>query len=323
MEETIARTREAKRVYSRVGLGLTVMFLVEIALSLGLGLLFHLDQVEGPSIRWTVFGQIIPVYASILAGYLVLRRLPAEPPEKRALRPGQFLRLPPVTTFMQYAASGIGGLLLLLAGLVLSLILGGAPAEADNPVVSMMQSTPPVLDFLLMVIAGPIVEELYCRKAILDRTRIYGERLAVVSSALIFGIFHHNLTQFLYTVSLGLLFGYVYMRTGKLRYTIALHIYNNLLGFLAGKLSLSAEITGAVGGTGEIAGGKFALMAGFALLLVALFILGLIFFVRNVKNVHFEQTERELPPKKRFRTAWCNVSMIAFILLGLFLAFAG
>ena len=95
MEETIARTREAKRVYSRVGLGLTVMFLVEIALSLGLGLLFHLDQVEGPSIRWTVFGQIIPVYASILAGYLVLRRLPAEPPEKRALRPGQFLRLPP------------------------------------------------------------------------------------------------------------------------------------------------------------------------------------------------------------------------------------
>ena len=207
MDERMDNVRLARRTYSRVGLGLTVMFLVEIALSLGLGLLLHLDRLEGASVLGTVFGQIIPVYGSIAAGYLVLRPLPAHPPEAHTLSAGQFLRLAPVTSFMQYAARAAGMLVLLLAGLVIRLVTGGVAEEPDNPVVEMMRSTPPVLDFLLMVVTGPIVEELFCRKAILDRTRSYGERLAVLSSALIFGIFHHNFTQFLYTVALGLIFG--------------------------------------------------------------------------------------------------------------------
>ncbi len=323
MEETTFLCSEAKRVYSRVGLGLAVMFLVEIVLSIGLGMIFDLDQVKGPSIRWALFGQIIPVYGSIVAGYLVFRRLPSEPPEPHALQPGQFLRLPPITSFMQYAASGIGNLLLLLAGLLLKSLLGAAPEEPENPVVSMMQSIPPVIDFLLMVVVGPIAEELFCRKAIIDRTRIYGERLSVISTAVIFGIFHHSVTQFLYTVSLGLIFAYVYIRTGKLRYPIALHIYNNLLGFLAGKLVLSEGILDAFGETGKLFGGRHTLVTGFFLLLAALFIAGLIFFVRSIKNVHFEPAERELPKKYRFRCAWCSAAMLAYVLLGLFLTFTG
>ena len=54
--------------------------------------------------------------------------------------------------------------------------------------------------------------------------RRYGEKTAIVFSALAFALFHMNLFQFFYAFGLGLIFGYVYTRTSRLRYSVLMHM---------------------------------------------------------------------------------------------------
>ena len=61
---------------------------------------------------------------------------------------------------------------------------------------------------------------------------------AVLFSALAFGLFHGNLSQFFYAFGVGLVFGSIYVRTGRLRYTIFLHILVNAIGSLVPMLIL-------------------------------------------------------------------------------------
>ena len=66
-----------------------------------------------------------------------------------------------------------------------------------------------------LVIVGPIFEEWLFRKQLIDHTRKYGEKTAILLSGLAFGLFHMNLFQFFYAFLLGLMFGYVYTRTSS------------------------------------------------------------------------------------------------------------
>ncbi len=60
------------------------------------------------------------------------------------------------------------------------------------------------------------------RKEIISLRR-YGEKTAIMFSALAFALFHMNVFQFFYAFGLGLMFGYVYTRTSRLRYSVAMH----------------------------------------------------------------------------------------------------
>ena len=44
-----------------------------------------------------------------------------------------------------------------------------------------------------------------------------------------FGIWHRNIGQIIYTTVMGIIWGIVYLRTGKLRHTLLLHVLQNLL----------------------------------------------------------------------------------------------
>ena len=77
---------------------------------------------------------------------------------------------------------------------------------------------------VFLVILGPIFEEWMFRKQLIDHTRKYGEKTAILLSGLAFGLFHMNLFQFFYAFLLGVMFGYIYMRTSKLRYSTAMHM---------------------------------------------------------------------------------------------------
>ena len=74
------------------------------------------------------------------------------------------------------------------------------------------------------VILAPIMEELIFRKLVLDRLAGYGPAVAMVVSALVFGLAHGNFYQFFYAFLLGLIFAYIYLRTGKVRYSMMLHM---------------------------------------------------------------------------------------------------
>ncbi|MCC8047287.1 MAG: CPBP family intramembrane metalloprotease [Clostridiales bacterium] len=248
---------------------------------------------------------------------------------KQPLKPGQIVRTVFIAIFLMYA----GNLLGTFVTAVIS-ALTGASAEAAITTYALADSL--VLKILFLVILAPLIEEYVFRRQLIDRMSCYGERLAVVTSALMFGLFHGNLSQFFYAFALGLLFGYIYLKTGKLRYSAGLHMGINFLGSIVPSALLEAidwsalenlesianlesiESLGSLEGLSpEILGTllpQLALYGCYVIALVVSAIVGLVLFCRSWRHVTFERAAMELPRGSRFRTAYLNAGMIVFVL---------
>lgn len=83
----------------------------------------------------------------------------------------------------------------------------------------------PLLAFYICLV-GPVLEELVYRGVLLRRLQPVDARLAVVLSAVCFGLMHHDLYQGLAAFWGGLVYGWAALRYG-LRLSIVLHILNN------------------------------------------------------------------------------------------------
>jgi membrane protease YdiL (CAAX protease family) len=77
-------------------------------------------------------------------------------------------------------------------------------------------------------IVAAVAEEFLYRHLLLLPLRKFGDRQAVVITAVLFGAFHGNLTQFLYAAVAGLVLGIVTVRSNSLKPAIALHMANNM-----------------------------------------------------------------------------------------------
>ena len=185
---------------------------------------------------------------------------------------------------------------------------------------------------MFLVILAPLIEEFIFRKTLIDRMRPYGEKLAVVTSAMMFGLFHGNLSQMFYAFSLGLVFGYVYLRTGKLRYTVGLHMLINLFGGVVsvelykwassglgaleklGNLDPSALME-----SGSVPDLSAALTPGvialglYSAVLMSCAVAGLVLLIVRSRRVRFEPVPLELPRDQQFKTVYLNVGMLLFV----------
>ena len=90
----------------------------------------------------------------------------------------------------------------------------------------------------------PALEEAAFRGLLLRRLRPYGERFALVASALCFGLFHGNLNQFFYAFLLGLVLAELALSTGCLWQAVLLHALVNLFSILWGRLGGPVVVTG-------------------------------------------------------------------------------
>lgn len=90
-----------------------------------------------------------------------------------------------------------------------------------------------IYEFLGSCLVIPIAEELLYRGVVFKRLRMFwGVRPAIVLSAVIFGIMHVNLVQFLYAGILGVLLAFLMHRTGKLYAPIWGHIAANVVAIV-------------------------------------------------------------------------------------------
>ena len=74
-----------------------------------------------------------------------------------------------------------------------------------------------------------LLEEFAFRGVILQTLRKYGDWFAIVSTAVLFGLMHGNLTQMPFAVIAGVAMGYAAVVTGSLRTSIAVHFINNFV----------------------------------------------------------------------------------------------
>ena len=90
-----------------------------------------------------------------------------------------------------------------------------------------------VFELLGSCLVIPIAEELLFRGVVYKRLKLYfGVTPALIGSALIFGIMHVNLVQFLYAAVIGLFLAFVLEKTGKLSMAVFGHIAANLVAVL-------------------------------------------------------------------------------------------
>ena len=84
---------------------------------------------------------------------------------------------------------------------------------------------------LALGVAGPVCEELVCRGGIMEPLLRKGVNgwIAVVVSALVFGLLHGNPAQIPFACLVGIVFGIIYWRTRSLFITTLCHIVNNLV----------------------------------------------------------------------------------------------
>ncbi len=82
--------------------------------------------------------------------------------------------------------------------------------------------------FILAISVTPaIFEELFFRKAVISFTKQYGTTFALIFSALLFGMLHMNLSQFLFAFIIGIVFGMIYLYTNDIKITMFIHFINN------------------------------------------------------------------------------------------------
>jgi len=133
----------------------------------------------------------------------------------------------------------LGTAVLLIFGvqLVLGLLNAAIVTTGYDP--SQVQSTllDPVLNSVWGLLAAvfllPFFEELIFRGAILRHLLPYGVNFAIVTQAVLFGLWHLNLYQGLFAVPMGLILGYVAYHF-SLKWSYALHALNNGFAMLMG-----------------------------------------------------------------------------------------
>ncbi|MDD6428553.1 MAG: type II CAAX endopeptidase family protein [Lachnospiraceae bacterium] len=103
------------------------------------------------------------------------------------------------------------------------------------------------LMLIYSAILGPISEELVFRGLTLGYfKKSMSFFWANILQALLFGLIHGNLIQFVYAFLLGLMFGFIAHRTGSLLVTIILHISFNSLSFVIETMLPNALSGGAI-----------------------------------------------------------------------------
>lgn len=85
-------------------------------------------------------------------------------------------------------------------------------------------SAPFIVQIIVAAVLGPAMEELLFRGLVFKRMRTYAiVPLAVLVSAIFFGLYHLNLLQFIYAGLLGLIFAYTYEKFHSIIACIIVH----------------------------------------------------------------------------------------------------
>lgn len=313
--------RRVKSVFSRIGAGMCLMVVIWYALATVLsGMLYQvLHTTNLPN--WAVYvASDAPLYlVAMPLAVLIMGKSSVIETRKFDMKPGQFFKLLIMCFPLMYGGSLIGNMLA-------SLLSGG---KASNSVSDLAMQFD-VWNVVFLVILGPLFEEWIFRKELISRTRKYGEKTAIVFSALFFALVHMNLFQFFYAFALGLMFGYVYVRTSKLRYSVAMHMIVNFMGGVVAPWvvtnididSLMNVLTSAENGDGtammqwmgQNATGMM-IFGIYMLLYYGLIIAGIVLLIRNRKNFEFYAAPEELPRGMRTSTAILNVGVVTYIVV--------
>ena len=301
--------RAAKKDFSYIGFGATVMLLGSAGLQYGIMKL--VTQVapsllqSGEAVRFLMI--LVPEYLiAFPIGILLMRHVKPERIEKRKLGAWNAVKAVPSIMFMMVAGSFVS----LLISAVLNLFFGKG---VMNPVAAMASDgTNIFVQILYFVILAPVIEEFIFRKILIDRLKPYGEVMAIVVSALMFGLLHGNFSQMFYACGIGLVFGTIYIKTGRVQYSIICHMIINLFGGVIAPYVLTKAMSGITIKHITFTPWVIALIV-YEILIFVLGMIGFIVICIHTSGMRFEEQKKELPRRGVFTTVMGNPGMLIYV----------
>ena len=262
----------------------------------------------GCSLVWQVFLMAVALagrlnsgvalyYLLTLVGYYILalplafrvcRIMPVPPMTQRSLTP----RLMGRWFVIGIALMWIGSLVGTALNDLVYRIAGLQPVDMVTETFDML---PLSVVLLGACILGPVCEELLFRGLLAGRLARYGQKPAALVSALLFGLYHANVSQFFYAFALGLLLAYAYFYTGSLKAPILLHMLFNFYGSAVVLLLPESGI----------------LPVLYVLSWPVLTVAGVVLLVRGWKR----QVWAHGPCEPSIQTIFCNIGMTAAVVV--------
>lgn len=312
----------AKKHFSKIGWCYAGATLVIFGVQLLIGLVLrgiHPGALEDINGKLIVSAISMYVTGFPLLAFLLRRYVPAKKIERKKLGIGRCLVAAVMCIGLAYMSNLIGN--------ILTMIIGAAKGSpVTNEMLELTSKLNPLLILAYMVIAAPILEELFFRKMLVERTVQYGEWVAVLTSGLMFGLFHGNLNQFIYATTIGMFLAYLYVKTGDIRITISLHMLFNFIGgflstllmnslnldeYLEAASSADLETISAVVSKNPLPWiGYMALMLFVGCMMLASFVLFII--MAALRRIRFERGEIDIPREIRYSIIYANKGMILF-----------
>ena len=287
-----------KKVFAKIGLAILVCMIVVNVIQT---IYYSAINVIRPSLLEQPWVNYIAIAISFYfigfpIFYVMVRKLPdGEKKESKSLSVGKMILL----FFMSYAILYVVNFLTTILLMIIAAIKG---SEIMNPIANVVGTSNWIWSLIFAGILSPIVEEMLFRGIMLNKIRMYGDKVAIITTAIMFGLFHANFSQFFYAVGLGVIFAYVTLKTGTIKYSIILHIVINIVG--------SVIMPSIVGD-----GSNIALIGVAGLVLIAITIIGIVLLINNRKNIHLSESEIKLEKGTVAKTIYLNVGMILYIVL--------
>lgn len=269
--------KEDKKVFSRIGLALAVMLVVQIGLVAAIGALVNMLAPAVTETGWYFWVLSYgPLYLVAFPIFLaIMRTVPdgtvPQLRENKRISAGNMLRLVVICIGVVYPLH----LLTAALSMLVEMIRGSGLV---NPIQEMVLASNPWINILFAVIIAPVMEEFIFRRLMYQKLIPYGGKVYVLFSAFVFALFHGNLYQLVYAFVLGVLFACITYYTGTVRYTTVLHIIINFIGSGVGPLLMAY--------TGE------AVLTAWGVILMVLVVLGLVlgivWLVQHHREIRFE-----------------------------------
>ena len=184
--------RDAANRVSRIFLALFVYEIISYALVYAVTLVMaiinpslYLEVAESP-----IFNMLLSSFSMYLVAfpvlYLMVRKMRVHRFEKKKLEAGEMVLAFCIAETLGLIGSYISNILTT----TFTAVTGIVPEDGTSDLIA---ETPIWLLAIIVVVIGPIVEELIFRKLIIDRLSVHGELFAIILSSVAFGIFHQNI----------------------------------------------------------------------------------------------------------------------------------
>ena len=297
MNSELKTNVNVKSVFSRVGLAAAVLGVVVNLVQMIIITIFNVVNPAFESNGW--FRYLLIAVSFYLIGFpiccLILKSIPDGPKrEEENLTFGGFIKFFLISYFIM--------VLLNLFTMGFLWIVGNFKgSDVVNPLENVISNSSVLATIIFAGILSPIIEEVLFRGVMLNKLRTYGDKIAIITTALLFGLFHENFSQFFYAVGLGMIFAYVTLKTGTIKYSIGIHIMINMMGSVIGTQVLNSTIATMI----------------FGIVVWIFVIAGLILFVKDFKKISLLPGEVIIEKGHILSETWLNVGMIINLIISL------